>query len=75
MTRAGCRRTASSSPLRGEKSDGHNFVEQAIEKGAVASSWRSSGDAASARHLLVVENSRRALADLAAAFTEIRRAD
>jgi UDP-N-acetylmuramoyl-L-alanyl-D-glutamate--2,6-diaminopimelate ligase len=53
--------------LRGEKSDGHNFIDQAIEKGAsviVAEREISSSRAT----CLVVENTRPALADLSAAF-------
>jgi UDP-N-acetylmuramoyl-L-alanyl-D-glutamate--2,6-diaminopimelate ligase len=53
--------------LRGEKSDGHNFIDQAIEKGAsviVADREISSPRAT----CLVVENTRPALADLSAAF-------
>ena len=34
MTRGECKGTFFSWPLRGEKSDGHQFIEQAIEKGA-----------------------------------------
>jgi UDP-N-acetylmuramoyl-L-alanyl-D-glutamate--2,6-diaminopimelate ligase len=53
--------------LRGEKSDGHNFIDQAIEKGAsviVAEREISSPRAT----CLVVENTRPVLADLSAAF-------
>jgi UDP-N-acetylmuramoyl-L-alanyl-D-glutamate--2,6-diaminopimelate ligase len=53
--------------LRGEKSDGHNFIDHAIEKGAgviVAEREISSSRAT----CLVVENTRPALADLSAAF-------
>ncbi|MDQ2866914.1 MAG: UDP-N-acetylmuramoyl-L-alanyl-D-glutamate--2,6-diaminopimelate ligase [Verrucomicrobiota bacterium] len=53
--------------LRGEKSDGHRFIEQAIEKGAgviVAERAFTSPHATT----LVVANSRRALADLASSF-------
>jgi UDP-N-acetylmuramoyl-L-alanyl-D-glutamate--2,6-diaminopimelate ligase len=53
--------------LRGEKSDGHQFIEQAVEKGATVivterevQSPRATG--------VVVEDTRSALADLAAAF-------
>jgi len=53
--------------LRGEKSDGHQFIEQAVEKGATVivterevQSPRATG--------VVVENTRAALADLAGAF-------
>src|SRR3954467_594478 len=55
--------------LRGEKSDGHQFVEQAVEKGATVIVTEQ--DAQSPRATsVVVENSRSALADLAAAFYE-----
>jgi UDP-N-acetylmuramoyl-L-alanyl-D-glutamate--2,6-diaminopimelate ligase len=53
--------------IRGEKSDGHQFVDQAIEQGAsviVAEREISSPRAT----CLVVEDSRSALADLSAAF-------
>lgn len=53
--------------LRGEKSDGHRFVDQAIERGAgviVAEEEISSARAT----CLVVENTRESLADLSAAF-------
>src|SRR5213595_3376056 len=53
--------------IRGEKSDGHQFVDQAIEQGAsviVAEREISSPRATS----LVVEDSRSALADLSSAF-------
>src|SRR6201993_190855 len=53
--------------IRGEKSDGHQFVDQAIEQGAsviVAEREISSPRAT----CLVVEDSRTALADLSAAF-------
>jgi UDP-N-acetylmuramoyl-L-alanyl-D-glutamate--2,6-diaminopimelate ligase len=53
--------------LRGEKSDGHQFVDQAIEKGA--SVIVAEQDCQQMRATCVqVENSRTALADLAAAF-------
>src|SRR5881409_2987124 len=55
--------------LRGEKSDGHEFIGQAIEKGAsviVAEREEQNPRATS----LVVENTRTALADFAATFYE-----
>src|SRR5437867_6061679 len=53
--------------LRGEKSDGHNFIGQAIEKGAtVIVTEREEKD--SRATFLVVENTRVALAGLAATF-------
>src|SRR5437879_13431048 len=53
--------------IRGEKSDGHQFVDQAVEQGAsviVAEREISSPRAT----CLVVDDSRSALADLSAAF-------
>src|SRR5437867_13301745 len=53
--------------IRGEKSDGHQFVDQAIEQGAsviVAAREISSPRAT----CLVVDDSRSALADLSATF-------
>ena len=53
--------------LRGEKSDGHNFIDQAIERGATA--IVSEGEQKNPRVTAVqVANSRTALADLASAF-------
>jgi len=53
--------------LRGEKVDGHEFIEQAIEKGATA--ILSEREEKQARATCVmVENTRTAMADLAAAF-------
>jgi UDP-N-acetylmuramoyl-L-alanyl-D-glutamate--2,6-diaminopimelate ligase len=53
--------------LRGEKSDGHRFTEQAIEKGASALVVEQEETCGRAT-CLVVENTRTALADLATAF-------
>ena len=53
--------------LRGEKSDGHQFIEQAIEKGASVIVTEHEVQHAHAT-CVVVENTRHALADLAAAF-------
>jgi UDP-N-acetylmuramoyl-L-alanyl-D-glutamate--2,6-diaminopimelate ligase len=53
--------------LRGEKSDGHQFVDQAIEKGATVIVTEEAVTQARAT-CLVVGNTRHALADLAAAF-------
>src|SRR5438067_9728659 len=53
--------------LRGEKTDGHQFVGQAIDKGAsVIVAERQNNDPRAT--CLVVENTRTALADLSAAF-------
>jgi UDP-N-acetylmuramoyl-L-alanyl-D-glutamate--2,6-diaminopimelate ligase len=53
--------------LRGEKSDGHQFVDQAVEKGATV--IVTEDEVQSPRTTcLVVENTRSALADLAATF-------
>src|SRR5712691_11272695 len=56
--------------MRGEKSDGHDFIGQAVEKGAsVIVAEREEYPAAAGRATcVVVENTRPALADLAAAF-------
>ncbi len=53
--------------LRGEKSDGHQFVDQAIEKGASVIVLEQACPQTRAT-CVQVENSRSALADLAAAF-------
>ena len=53
--------------LRGEKSDGHQFIEQAIEKGASSIVIEQEVQPARAT-CLVVENTRYALADLGASF-------
>jgi UDP-N-acetylmuramoyl-L-alanyl-D-glutamate--2,6-diaminopimelate ligase len=53
--------------LRGEKSDGHQFIEQAVEKGATVIVTEREVQSARAT-CLVVENTRSALADLGAAF-------
>src|ERR1700745_776169 len=53
--------------LRGEKADGHQFVGQAIDKGAsVIVAERETNDPRAT--CLVVKNARTALADLSAAF-------
>ena len=56
--------------LRGEKSDGHDFISQAIEKGATVIVAERPGNPAIARHAtcVVVENARSAMADLSARF-------
>src|SRR5437660_12770221 len=57
--------------LRGEKSDGHNFIGQAIEKGAtVIVAERAENPAVTGRRAtrVLVENSRTTMADLAARF-------
>jgi UDP-N-acetylmuramoyl-L-alanyl-D-glutamate--2,6-diaminopimelate ligase len=53
--------------LRGEKADGHDFIGQAIEKGATAVVAERKEQNSRASYL-VVENSRSALPDLAATF-------
>ncbi|MEY2493732.1 MAG: UDP-N-acetylmuramoyl-L-alanyl-D-glutamate--2,6-diaminopimelate ligase [Verrucomicrobiota bacterium] len=55
--------------LRGEKSDGHQFIEQAVEKGASVIVTEEEIQHARAT-CVVVENTRPALADLSAAFYE-----
>jgi UDP-N-acetylmuramoyl-L-alanyl-D-glutamate--2,6-diaminopimelate ligase len=56
--------------LRGEKSDGHAFIGQAVEKGAtVIVAERAENPAAAGRATcVVVENTRSAMADLSARF-------
>jgi UDP-N-acetylmuramoyl-L-alanyl-D-glutamate--2,6-diaminopimelate ligase len=53
--------------LQGEKNDGHNFIAQAIEKGASVIVTEREGSHPRAT-LLVVEDTRAALADLSAVF-------
>ena len=53
--------------LRGEKSDGHDFIDQAIEKGATVI-LAERADKNSRATCVVVENTRTAMADLAARF-------
>src|SRR3954470_19296676 len=53
--------------LRGEKNDGHQFIEQAVEKGATVIVTEHEVPSARAT-CLVVEDTRAALADLAATF-------
>ncbi len=55
--------------LRGEKSDGHQFIDQAIDRGATAIVTEREEKYVRATSV-VVENARSALADLAAAFYE-----
>lgn len=55
--------------LRGEKSDGHQFIDQVIEKGASVIVTDQEVQQARAT-CIVVENTRHALADLGAAFYE-----
>ena len=56
--------------LRGEKTDGHQFIGQAVEKGAavIVTERDDSAALAGSATCVVVENTRRALADLAATF-------
>ena len=53
--------------LRGEKSDGHQFIDQAVEKGATVIVTEEEVQSPRAT-CVVVENTRAALADLAGAF-------
>src|SRR3954467_4725070 len=53
--------------LRGEKNDGHQFIEQAVEKGATVIVTEHEVPSARAT-CLVVDDTRAALADLAATF-------
>ncbi len=54
--------------LRGEKSDGHDFIDQAIEKVATVIVAERNPAVAGRATIVVVENTRSALADLGAAF-------
>ena len=53
--------------LRGEKSDGHQFIDQAVEKGATVIVTEQEFQSPRAT-CVVVDNTRNALADLGAAF-------
>lgn len=56
-------------PIIGEKLDGHLFIEQAFQKGAIASfSERGKYDNISNKPIIYVENSNKAFADLAVNF-------
>jgi UDP-N-acetylmuramoyl-L-alanyl-D-glutamate--2,6-diaminopimelate ligase len=55
--------------LRGEKTDGHQFIDQAVEKGATVIVTEREVQSPRAT-CVVVENTRTALADLAATFYE-----
>ena len=53
-------------PLKGEKVDGHRFVESAIERGAAASFWQQDiPNPPSGLPLIMVENTEKALQELA----------
>ena len=54
--------------LRGEKSDGHEFVDQAIEKGATVIVAERNPATAGGATTVLVEKTRPVLADLAASF-------
>ena len=54
--------------LRGEKSDGHDFIDQAIEKGASVIVAERNPAAAGRVTTVLVENTRPVLADLSATF-------
>src|SRR6202171_5270921 len=58
--------------LRGEKSDGHDFVDQAIEKGASVIVAERNPAATGRVTTVLVENTRPILADLAATFYGFR---
>lgn len=56
-------------PLSGEKYDGHNFIPQAFDKGAkVCLTEKSDIEVPKGKLLILVENSKRALTDLAAYY-------
>ncbi len=54
--------------LRGGKADGHHFIKQVLEKGAVAVLVEEGVDAGSRATEVRVKSTRKALADIAAAF-------
>jgi UDP-N-acetylmuramoyl-L-alanyl-D-glutamate--2,6-diaminopimelate ligase len=56
--------------LRGEKADGHQFIGQAVDKGAsvIVTEREESAALAGAATCVIVANTRRALADFAACF-------
>ncbi|WP_335872361.1 UDP-N-acetylmuramoyl-tripeptide--D-alanyl-D-alanine ligase [Bacillus sp. 2205SS5-2] len=58
-------------PFNGEKVDGHQFVQKAIEDGASASLWeKSAGEPPTGLPILVVESSLAALQQLARSYRE-----
>src|SRR5258708_389846 len=54
--------------LRGEKVDGHQYILQAFEKGAVAVVVEESTHKGRSGTIVIVKDTRKALADLAAAY-------
>ena len=54
--------------LRGEKVDGHQYILQAFEKGAVAVVVEESSHKSRSGTVVIVQDTRKALADLAAAY-------
>jgi UDP-N-acetylmuramoyl-L-alanyl-D-glutamate--2,6-diaminopimelate ligase len=54
--------------MRGEKTDGHEFIDQAIEKGASVIVAERNPTTAGGATVVVVDDTRTALADLAASF-------
>jgi UDP-N-acetylmuramoyl-L-alanyl-D-glutamate--2,6-diaminopimelate ligase len=54
--------------IEGEKSDGHQFIQQAISKGAVAVIVERRSDQTPSTPIIIVPNSRRALAIIAGAL-------
>ena len=68
MTRGECRRNVLFVALRGEKSDGHQFVDQAIEKGRVGDRGGTRKFRRRAPPASWSRTRRSALADLGAAF-------
>ena len=57
-------------PIRGERFDGHDFIEDAWESGAVAALWAGERlpDGAQSRPLIAVDDTREALGALAKAY-------
>ncbi len=57
--------------LRGENSDGHDYIETAVSKGAVCCIAEEGADVPSGAPLILVEDTGRALLDLAGAYRKM----
>ncbi|MBP3040200.1 UDP-N-acetylmuramoyl-tripeptide--D-alanyl-D-alanine ligase [Bacillaceae bacterium Marseille-Q3522] len=58
-------------PFKGERSDGHRFVEEALEKGAAAALWQKDvPNPPSALPVLIVDDPLKALQDLARSYRD-----
>ncbi|MDK2835878.1 MAG: UDP-N-acetylmuramoyl-tripeptide--D-alanyl-D-alanine ligase [Thermosediminibacterales bacterium] len=60
-------------PLKGEKFDGHDFIEDAFKKGAVSSLTEKPDTVKSAESLILVEDTLKALQDLAGFYRNLFR--